>query len=57
MMVKPESLQEAKKNKGRRFTGAEKEKAHVTVRPELAALLPLLLLNNSFQNDILHSER
>ena len=26
------------------------------MRPELAALLPLLLLNIFFQNDILHSE-
>jgi hypothetical protein len=36
----------------------EAENAEIVgVRPELAALLPLLLLNNSFQNDILHSQR
>jgi hypothetical protein len=46
MMMRRQSLQEAKK-----------KKAHVAVRPELAALLPLLLLNILFQNDILHPER
>ena len=56
-MVRQRSLQEAKKKKNAGSPACRKKKAHVAVRPELAALLPLLLLNNSFQNGILHSER